>query len=73
MPGASGRPPVYPVVGPAARSHRTRTSWSNEALPQTVEHVVVSVDGSGRSEADLVSLYVVFPRLRRGVALTEQT
>jgi hypothetical protein len=46
---------------------------SNEALPQTVEHVVVSVDGCGRSEADLVSLYVVFPRLQRGVALTEKT
>jgi hypothetical protein len=35
MPGASGPPPVYPVVGPAARSHRTRTRWSNHQSGQT--------------------------------------
>jgi hypothetical protein len=46
---------------------------SNEALPQTVEHVGIYADLSVGLRLGLVSLYVVLPRLRRGVALTEKS
>jgi hypothetical protein len=45
----------------------------NEALPQTVEHVGIYGDLSVGLRLGLVSLYVVLPRLRRGVALTEKS
>jgi hypothetical protein len=45
----------------------------NEALPQTVEHVGIYADMSVGLRLGLVSLYVVLPRLRRGVALTEKS
>jgi hypothetical protein len=46
---------------------------SSEALPQTVEHVGIYADLSVGLRLGLVSLYVVLPRLRRGVALTEKS
>jgi hypothetical protein len=54
----------------AARAKPTRT---NEALPQTVEHVGIYADLSVGLRLGLVSLYVVLPRLRRGVALMEKS
>jgi hypothetical protein len=45
---------------------------SNEALPQTVEHVGIYADLSVGLRLGLASLYVVLPRLRRGVALTRK-
>jgi hypothetical protein len=50
-----------------------RRGTSNEALPQTVEHVGIYADMSVGLRLGLVSLYVVLPRLRRGVALTEKS
>jgi hypothetical protein len=46
---------------------------TNEARPQTVEHVGIYADLSVGLRLGLVSLYVVSPRLRRGVALTEKS
>jgi hypothetical protein len=51
----------------------TRQSIPNEALPETVEHVGIYGDLSVGLRLGLVSLYVVLPRLRRGVALTEKS
>ncbi len=45
---------------------------TNEALPETVEHVGIYANLSVGLRLGLVSLYVVLPRLRRGVALTEK-
>jgi hypothetical protein len=56
-----------------ARTSRARTLKPNEALPQTVEHVGIYADLSVGLRLGLVSLYVVLPRLRRGVALTEKS
>jgi hypothetical protein len=47
-----------------------RQGITNEALPQTVEHVEIYADLSVGLRLGLVRLYVVLPRLRRGVALT---
>jgi hypothetical protein len=46
---------------------------TNEALPEIVEHVGIYADMSVGLRLGLVSLYVVLPRLRRGVALTEKS
>jgi hypothetical protein len=46
---------------------------TNEALPETVEHVGIYADMSVGLRRGLVSLDVVLPRLRRGVALTEKS
>jgi hypothetical protein len=56
------------------RAERAKpTTRTNEALPQTVEHVGIYADLSVGLRLGLVSLYVVLPRLRRGVALTEKS
>jgi hypothetical protein len=52
---------------------RSKNLRTNEALPQTVEHVGIYADLSVGLRLGLVSLYVVLPRLRRGVALTEKS
>jgi hypothetical protein len=64
-------PPQFTVKW-ARSEHRTELS-TNEALPQTVEHVGIYADLSVGLRLGLVSLYVVLPRLRRGVALTEKS
>jgi hypothetical protein len=56
------------------RAERAKpTTRTNEALPETVEHVGIYADLSVGLRLGLVSLYVVLPRLRRGVALTEKS
>jgi hypothetical protein len=52
------------------RSHVVSDSWWK---PQTVEHVGIYADLSVGLRLGLVSLYVVLPRLRRGVALMEKS
>jgi hypothetical protein len=56
-----------------ARSAPSQQQELTRPCLSTVEHVGIYTDMSVGLRLGLVSLYVVLPRLRRGVALTEKS